>query len=359
MLRSLLAVAGCALVLLTAGCGGSTQTVSTTVGAKSIPSVKLPPYVPGPLDGQSTPRSRAMRRPLAVMVENYYPDSRPQTGLGAASTVIETLAEGGITRFMAIYLEHDAPKIGPVRSTRIYFDHWAASFHAILDHVGGNDDAQAHLRALSDVFNVDENYWEVSLTNTGTPLFWRSADRVPPHNMYTSTYKVRAYAAKHHQDWAYTNAYLPHKHPAAKHGHHGTITINFQDPLNPAPQPPYDVQYRYDLRTNTYLRFIGGAPHIDAATGKQLAPSNVVVMEIGNGVADPAAGPTIGSITLPVVGSGPAFFFLDGRVLMGRWSLPNENAPLRFYDRHGRLVAFNPGQTWIEAVPPSSPWSYK
>lgn len=358
MLRSLAALAGCAAILLAAGCGGSTQTVSTTVGAKSIPAIKLPPYVPGPLDGRSTPRRLAMRRPLAVMVENYYPGARPQTGLGAASTVIETLAEGGITRFMAIYLEHDAPKVGPVRSTRIYFDHYAASFHAIFVHVGGNDDAQTHLAYLPDVFNIDENHWEISLTDTGTPLFWRSADRVPPHNMYISTYKIRAYADRHHQDWAYTNVYLPHKHPAAKHGAIHTITIDYQDPLNPAPQPPYDVTYRYDAATNTYLRYMGGAPHVDAATGKQLAPANVVVMDIGNGVPDPAAGPTIGSIRLPVVGRGTAFYFRDGTVEKGVWSLPNENAPLRFYDAHGKLVAFNPGQTWIDAVPPSSPWSY-
>ena len=39
----------------------------------------------------------------------------------SASTVFETLAEGGVTRFMAVYLEHDARKVGPVRSTRMYF----------------------------------------------------------------------------------------------------------------------------------------------------------------------------------------------------------------------------------------------
>ena len=67
-------------------------------------------------------------RPLAVMVENH-PDARPQSGLSLADIVYETLAEGGITRFLAIYQSRDAGQIGPVRSAREYFaqiaDEWA------------------------------------------------------------------------------------------------------------------------------------------------------------------------------------------------------------------------------------------
>lgn len=357
MFRKVLALSCCAALL--AGCGSaSTKSVGASLGARSLPSINPPAYVPGPLDGQSTPRSHAMRRPLAVIVENYAPDSRPQSGLGQASTVIETLAEGGITRFMAIYLEHDSAKVGPVRSTRIYFDHWAGAFHSILAHVGGNDDAQAALWTMPKVFNIDENKWEVSLTDTGTPLFWRGQNRLPPHNMYTSTYKLRAYANRNHQNWAYTGAYLLHKHPSARHGHVGTISIQFEDPLNPAPQPPYAVKYVYQQRSNAYLRYMGGSPHVDADTGKALQPSNVIVMETGNASADAAAGPTLGSIIIPVIGSGKAFFFRDGTVQQGTWQQANTFAPLRFFDKKGRQAAFNPGQTWIEVVPPSSPWSY-
>src|SRR5437588_12749173 len=151
------------VALAIAGCGGSSTTaVTASLGAKGLPQINLPAYIPGPLTGESTARAVAQRRPLAIILENYSPDSRPQAGLGAASTVIETLAESGVTRFMAIYLENDAAKVGPVRSTRLYFDHWAAGFHAILGHVGGNDDAQALLWHLPSVFNIDENRWERS-----------------------------------------------------------------------------------------------------------------------------------------------------------------------------------------------------
>lgn len=360
MFAKLAILAASAAVLLSAGCGSQSKQVSTSLDAKALPSIKPPPYVPGPFDGQSTPRSLALRRPLAVIVENYAPDSRPQSGLGAASAVIETLAEGGITRFMAIYLEHDSAKVGPVRSTRMYFNHWASGYHTILVHVGGNDDALAALWNLHKVFNVDENRWEVNLQDTGTPLFWRSSDRQPPHNMYTSTYKIRRYAAKNGQNWAFTGAYLVHKQPAplARRGHVKTISIAFQDPLIPHPDADYAVQYVYNRASNTYLRYMGGSPHVDADTHRPLRPANVIVMETGNASPDTNAGLTPDSILIPMIGKGKAFYFRDGTVQRGTWRQPNQFAPLQFYDQKGHVAAFNPGQTWIEVVPSSSPWSY-
>ena len=283
---SFIALIGLCGVLLSA-CGGtaaSTQ-VSASIGAKSLPIIKPPAFIPGPFDGQSTRRNLALRRPLAVILENYSPDSRPQAGLAAASTVIETLAEGGVTRFMAIYLEHDATKVGPVRSTRIYFDHWAAGLHAILAHVGGNDDAQRQLWLLPKIFNVDENRWEVNLFNTGTPLFWRSQDRAAPHNLYTSTYKLRQFAAVKRENWAYNNAYLLHKQPAAlkARGHSTVISIAFANPLAPTPVSDYGVKYVYNRALNTYLRNMGGTPHIDANTRQPLRPANVIVMQTRSG----------------------------------------------------------------------------
>ncbi len=345
-------------VLLLSGCGSNATTapVSASLGAKALPAIKPPAFIPGPLDGQSTPRALALRRPLGVILENYAPDSRPQAGLSAASTVIETLAEGGVTRFLAFYLERDATKVGPVRSTRVYFDHWAAAFHSILAHVGGNDDAQAELWHLPDIFNIDENRWEVNLQSTGTPLYWRSHDRLPPHNLYTSTYKLRQYANRLGQNWVYNGAYLLHKQPKplAQRGRGTTIQIAFVNPLAPGPEPQYAVRYVFDRRTDLYQRWMGGVPHIDQNTGKIIQPANVIVMQTGPAAADPNAGITPESITIPTIGVGTAWYFRDGTLSRGTWRQHDENAPLRFFDRGGKVESFNPGQTWIEVVPPTS-----
>jgi hypothetical protein len=353
---SLLLVGFCGVVLTACGGASASTPVSASIGAKSLPAIKPPAFIPGPFDGQSTPRNLALRRPLAVILENYAPDSRPQAGLAAASTVIETLAEAGVTRFLAVYLEHDATKVGPVRSTRIYFDHWAAGLHAILVHVGGNDDAQRQLWLLPKIFNIDENRWEISLFNTGTPLFWRSRDRAAPHNMYTSTYQLRQYAVSKRENWAYTGAYLLHKQakPLTARGHSTVLSIAWANPLAPIPDSNYGVKYVYNRASNTYLRYMGGARHIDANTRQQLRPSNVILMQTGAAAPDPYAGITPESILIPTVGTGTAWYFRDGTISRGTWQQRNQYAPIKFFDRGGKEEAFNPGQTWIEAVPPSS-----
>ena len=59
-----------------------------------------------PLDGDKhTKKARESwqkRRPLAVMIENHS-ESRPQSGLSSSDIIYEAVAEGGITRFMALF----------------------------------------------------------------------------------------------------------------------------------------------------------------------------------------------------------------------------------------------------------------
>ncbi|GAC1629851.1 MAG: hypothetical protein NVS4B2_12500 [Chloroflexota bacterium] len=353
---------GTASVLL-AACGGPTSStgVGTSLGGRSLAAIDPPPLIPGPLNGLPTPRRLALRRPLAVIIENSAPASRPQSGLSQASTVIETLAEYGITRFMAIYLERDAPKVGPVRSTRMYFDNWAAGFHTILAHDGGNDDAQRLLWHLPKVFNIDELRWEVNFYNTGTTLFWRSRDRITEHNMYVNTLKLRNYAIRNRQDWVYTGASFPHKAPLPRtqRGRQTTVDIAFLNPLAPGPNGAYAVHYKYDRATNTYTRYMGGVPHVDQLNGKLIRPANVVVMTTAAATYDPFAGQNNPQgILIPSVGRGRAVVFQDGRAIYGSWLQVNRDAPLHFLDSRGHPVALNPGQTWIEVVPQGSPRSW-
>src|SRR3989344_1193710 len=61
------------------------------------------------------------RRPLAVMIENHI-EARPQSGIASADVIYEAVAEGGITRFMALfYCNLSDIQVGPVRSARTYF----------------------------------------------------------------------------------------------------------------------------------------------------------------------------------------------------------------------------------------------
>jgi hypothetical protein len=306
-----------------------------------------------------------LRRPIAVIVDNYSPDARPQSGLSEASMIIETLVEGGITRLMALYLEQDPTRVGPVRSSRVYFDRWAAAFHSTLLHVGGNDDAQDLLWHLPPVFNIDEGPLPTGDTASADDPYWLRQDRDPPYSVYIDVATARALVERRHQNWAYANASIRHKRPApsGKRGRSGSLSISFVDPLyyQFPPLPDYAVRYDFDPASDTYRRVVGGAPHVDAVTKKPLRAANIIVMRTGPGVADPQAGLTLYSISIPTIGAGPAWFFRDGAVLRGTWQQKDQFAPLQFFDRHGREVAFNPGQTWVEVLPKYSQatWSFR
>jgi hypothetical protein len=94
----------------------SVKSITSLTSPKQEDEPKLKPAINGALADPEI----ADRRPLAVMVENH-PDARPQSGLADADMVYEALAEGGITRFMAVYQTGKSKNIGPVRSARTYY----------------------------------------------------------------------------------------------------------------------------------------------------------------------------------------------------------------------------------------------
>jgi hypothetical protein len=289
-----------------------------------------------PLTGFSVSHSLANRRPIGVMIDNYSPDARPQSGLSQADLVFETLAEGGITRFLPVFQSHDAAMIGPVRSTRLYFNTWAAALGLIFGHDGGNVDALQQLPTLTSIFNVDAN-------RVSGP-YWRISSRLAPHNEYTSTTGLRNYAASHGGATTGVAMSLPHKNDAAlsQRPNSFTLTIAFSG-------PDYSVTWQYDRGANDYLRSMGGSPHVDQATGKQITAKNVVVMYTTQTSAyDPF---TPGSIHLGTVGSNKAVVYEDGTAVQGTWHVASLGAPLQWLDSHGNTISLNKGNTWLEVVP--------
>lgn len=291
--------------------------------------------VAGPLTGVPVSRAIANRRPVLVTIDNYV-DARPQTGLAQASLVFETLTEGGITRFMAVYLEQGAPVVGPVRSTRLYFNHWAAGLDPIFAHDGGNVDSLQELPHLTTIYNED--------ADKIVGPFYRVSTRAVPHNEYTGTPRIRAYASLHGAASMASPMVIPHKAdaPSVQRPHHFTLTIQFSS-------PDYAVTWQYDPMANDYRRFMGGVPHLDAATGKQLTAKNVVIMVTDETAAyDPF---TPGAIHLRTEGTGHAVIFRDGSLVQGTWDKPSIDSPLRWLDSAGHPIPLDVGATWIEIIP--------
>lgn len=289
--------------------------------------------VEAPLTGELIDPSIAGRRALAVVIENA-PEARPQSGYNDADIVYEALAEGGITRTLAIFQSKDAKEIGPVRSARDYFIEWLSEYSGIFAHVGGSAVA---LGVISR-----DNIPDINQFYNGS-YFWRSNDRYAPHNVYTTTEKL--YAAATANKMVTTGAPKPLifkkevdevDRPATQ-----TVTVNFSGPL-------FQVIYKYDPKTNSYARSVAGEAARDKNTGVQIAPRNVIV-EYTSVVPyineEGAQGVHIGTT------SGKGVFFQDGIATEMTWTKTSRATRTVYKDLQSKEIQFNRGQTWVEVVP--------
>lgn len=305
------------------------------VAATAPPKKELPPppvavQPKSPLTGLGVESNELTKRQVtAIMLENS-PSARPQSGLKTAGVIFEAIAEGGITRFLALYQESRPGLIGPVRSLRPYYIDWLLPFDAAVAHVGGSYNALNEIRS-GKYKDIDEFF------NGGS--YWRASDRYAPHNVYTNFDKLDALnTSKGYTSSTFTGfarkAEMPNAAPSAT-----AIDISISSAL-------YDVHYDYDKASNSYLRSEGGAPHNDREGGR-LTPKVVVVMKVPMhlGFEDGYRE------QMDTVGSGPAYVFQDGVVTQGTWNKPDRPTQITFKDSANNQIAFNPGQTWITDIP--------
>ncbi len=329
----------CAAVIVIAG--GALIYVALTKPAE-MPNIQIPVKKPAPVDtrvqskleGIKVDPSVNNRKILAVVVENH-PDARPQSGLDKASIIYETLAEGGITRFLALYQENQAEEIGPVRSARLCFLDWTLEYDALFAHVGGNVLALNKIGPLG-IQDINQFYY--------ANYFWRDNSRYAPHNVYTSTEKLRAAGAQ--KKYPTTSDFKgldfkadasPDQRPAS-----AQLTVHFSG-------YEFDPTYTYDRNNNVWLRSEAGVPFKDKVTGKQIAPKNVIVQYEGYSNITDIYDHTLSNFQ--TLGSGKAEFYMDGKQIVGTWEKADRKSQTVYKDSVGNPIKLDTGQTWIEVVP--------
>lgn len=305
------------------------EVAKTVVEAKEEPKPEPVKYY-SPLTGNLVTDEAATKQPVtAIMIENS-PDARPQSGLKDSGVVFEAIAEGGITRFLAIYQEQKPQLIGPVRSVRMYYVDWLAAFDASVAHIGGSAAALAEVR--------NGNYRDIDqFFNAGS--YWRASDRYAPHNVYTSFAKLDALnAAKGYTSSTFAGfSRVDGKPSATPNATQVNVTIS---------SATYNSSYIYDAATNTYVRSQAGAPHLDRESG-QISPSVVIAMKVDEStVFEDGYRQSINA-----VGSGSAVIFQNGTAQEVTWNKASRTSQIVFTDAAGKDVSLIRGQTWISAVP--------
>lgn len=282
------------------------------------------------LSGQLVSEDIAGRPLVAVMVENHV-DARPQTGLSQAEVVWETVAEGGITRYLALF-QKEVATVGPVRSARDYYAQIANGFGGVYVHVGGSPEALQQLATGTYPRVVDVNEFYQG------ELFDRIKARVAPHNAYARMTAIRdRFAGKAPGARA---AFAFQDGLVAAGGAATVVRIDFS-------LPSYAATFTYDAERGGYVRSVAGVPDVDAGNNMQLVPKTVVVEMVR---VTPVPGDEKGRVDIAAVGSGAAYFFRNGTVTTGTWKRTAGQAAV-YTDGAGVPVSFAPGQIWIAAVP--------
>lgn len=273
-------------------------------------------------------------RPLAVMINNA-PAARPQSGLSQADHIYEVLAEGGITRLIAIFQSEGAGEtLGPIRSIRPYLIELGESYGGILAHAGGSPAAYSILQ--------NEGKPHLDEISNGGPYYFRSSDRKAPHNLYSSVDQLRVGAEN--RGYSVENNAPVYSYMEQEGAEVSGEAVNSFDVyyLNDS----YTVSYEYDSAMQQYLRSVNGTEDLDANDGTRLAASNIVVLSTSHRVLD-----DVGRLALNLSSGGEAMLFQQGQLIRAEWKKSSGDI-IRFY-KDGKELPLVPGKSFFSIVPDS------
>jgi hypothetical protein len=331
-----------ALVAAVAFAGGGDDTaapVTTTTSTTEaeITTTSEPATGPvAPLTGLRMGDASAATRPaLAVKVDNLDVTGEsavPQAGLSRADVVFEEIVEGNITRLVAVF-HSQAPgnRVGPVRSARTTDIQILPQLgRTLLAWSGGNDGVTAAVHAAPTIIDLGHDRASSSYT--------RDRSRRAPHNLYVDAGRLFGLAPDEITPPSPIFSYRDEDeavHPSATPSTGVDITWG-----GGAASSPAGWTWNPDLEL--YERSQRGRPHEDE--DGPIVSQNVVVLvtEYGQSAADSR------SPEAHTIGSGEAFVFTDGSVVVGRWERPSAVVPAKLTAADGAVIELTPGQTWIE-----------
>ncbi len=296
-----------------------------------------------PLTGKEIPPELWLNRPkrvLAFKIDNNL-NARPQSGLQEADSVFEILVEGGMTRFLAFFLDNTSKYLGPVRSAR------PTDPTVIRPYDGTLVVSGATAGLIPSIIELGVPVLE----EVSAPAMFRIGSRKAPHNLYADTELVRE-----------------------------IIDSKGFKFLQPGPQPLYSfglnqnnwsegankitIQYSefttviWKINGDRYSRFI-----IDGYSSENEAVAHNFISQDGN-YTDILSSETIVVIqgalykdtatTLPsilTVGIGDLFIFNDGKYVQGTWRRTDISDSFEFFDINQEPIEVPPSSQWIHVVP--------
>lgn len=286
-------------------------------------------------------------RPVAVMINNMI-QALPQWGVSQADIIYEMLAEGRITRFLAIFQDYSKiEKLASIRSARPYYMDIAQSYGAVYIHFGGSEPAYEQIAKRSDLIHIDgiKGSWE------GT-VFFRDAERRKEMGLEHSVYTTGEYLqlamekltnqgkdleqTEHPSAFAFGERWSDNS--AANGETANKVTVTFSSSHKP--------WFEYDEETQKYLRFQYNDPQMDGWMDTQVAVDNVLVLRMA--LTD--LGGTYKLVDIDTTGTGDGWFFTKGKYVPITWQKDKYNSEITYYTLDGEELVVSRGQTFVSVV---------
>ena len=300
-----------------------------------------------PLTGEPAEEGLAAQRPFAVMLNNLR-KALPQVGVSKADVIYEIVAEGGITRMMAVFQDLEGVgDMGSIRSARDYYVSIAKGHDAIYIHAGGSPQAY-------DAFDD----WKVThidfVNGPYGNMCWRDPDRRKnaglEHSLFTSGEKVleqlpSRFRLDHEEGfsvgWTFEKASTPGV-PVR------SITVPFSR---------YKTGYfSYDAEKKQYFisqSLDGSDPieYVDGQAGEAVGVSNVLVLFTDVGAVK---GDDKGRMSVRTTGEGNGLLFRDGTLYEITWQREKRTDCYSFQNGSGQPVPLAVGTSYINIVSASA-----
>jgi hypothetical protein len=277
---------------------------------------------------------------------NNIKQALPQYGLMKADIIYEAVAEGGITRLVAVIKDPSlAGIIGSVRSTRSYYLDIAQGHDALLLHAGASEMAYADIKSRSvTALDAIKGGYEGS-------LYYRDKERRKnnglEHSLMTSGERIEETVSK---------ASFRTEH---KEGY--SYPVKFEQDVKLGGQTANEISvrmsqyktavFKYDEESGRYFVSQYNIKHMDADTNEQLNVKNVLVLFAK---ISPIKGDAYGRMEIDLVGSGDGVYAVNGEIVDIKWSKDSYTSPFIYTNTDGSERVFNAGTSYICIVSSAS-----
>lgn len=278
-------------------------------------------------------------RPYAVMINNNHA-AWPQCGVQDAYIVYEIIAEGGITRMMALYKDQDTAKIGSIRSSRHYFLDYANENDAIYVHWGASPQAYSKLGSMDSLDGI---------ALEGSVFFRdRTLNRDYEHTGFTSMENVKSYAERQGYTRP-TNKDLLLNYSVDEIDMASIENAEVANEVDIRYSDYHTTSYEYDEENKVYKRSMSGRANVDLETGEQYTAKNIIIYKVRNYTLNDGEGK--GRQELDNIGNGEGYFVTGGYVIPITWEKSSHNEQTVYKYENGEELKVNDGNTFIQICP--------